>query len=389
MAAMPVSKLRKVVSQTFLRGPLLRWWCHRKSHKLEDAYVTALAAEQHTKSTPPPDPPLIHGRAAGEALRTILFIGDCLWEQNELFPELRKLCRLESFDLNPALNRADDLPAAEVVARAVAEFTNAPHDWEPDVILFYARPSLLSDAVFDLLRRRWKCPLLGMNLDDRAQFFPYHIFAAGDDDYGRWATKFDLNLTNAYTALDWYRQRGAAVRYFPPGFHLEAEFKEPPARADYEHGFSFLGSWKQERGVIVQKLRDAGVKISLFGQGWPDSQWVEKPGRVFRRSQINLGIGFALPSARLTTTKNRDVECPAVGACYLTTYNWELPMLYDIGKEILCYREFEELLEIHGHYLKRPEECLRIAQAAHRRSLAEHTWEQRFRKLFREMGFNA
>ena len=131
-----------------------------------------------------------------------------------------------------------------------------------------------------------------------------------------------------------------------------------------------------------------GIEISTFGKGWPKAKCVESASQFFRRSQINLGIGFALASARITTTKGRDFECPGVGACYMTTYNWELPMLYEIGKEILCYRDIEELVEMYGYYVKRPEECLKVAQAAHRRCLAEHTWEKRFRKLFRELGFS-
>ena len=124
---------------------------------------------------------------------------------------------------------------------------------------------------------------------------------------------------------------------------------------------------------------------SLLGQGWPDAEWVTDTNAIFRASQINLGLGLATPN--LATIKNRDFECPGVGACYLTTYNWELANWWDIGKEILCYRNVEELIEILAWYRNRPEDCLKIAQAAWRRSLNEHTWEKRFRKVFRAAGF--
>jgi spore maturation protein CgeB len=97
---------------------------------------------------------------------------------------------------------------------------------------------------------------------------------------------------------------------------------------------------------------------------------------------INLGVGISVPLSRLTCTKGRDFECPGVGACYLTQYNWELAEHYEFGKEILCYSSIEELIEIYSYYRSRPEECLKIAQAAWRRSLACHTWEKRFRDLF-------
>lgn len=380
--------MRKTLRRFLLRGPVLKKWALRRSRQIEQAYLNALTLEQCATPMPPPDPPLAALVRPSGRLETILFIGDCMWEQNALLPEWHKFASVQVLDLGISLKKHPDMLPGEAVAIAIEEFVRAPRSWEPDVILFYARPALLSDAAFDSIRRAWKCPLLGMNLDDRVEFFPYRILASGDDDYGRWAPRFDVNLTNAYTSLDWYRRRGCVVRYFPPGFHLEEQYKEPPPRTDYDYPFSFLGARKLERGVLVDELIRRGAKISLFGRGWPNSRWVDNASQVFRRSQINLGIGFALASARITTTKGRDFECPGVGACYLTTYNWELPMLYDIGKEILCYREIEELVEMYGYYVKRPEECLKIAQAAHRRCLDEHTWEKRFRKLFRELGFS-
>jgi spore maturation protein CgeB len=114
---------------------------------------------------------------------------------------------------------------------------------------------------------------------------------------------------------------------------------------------------------------------------------VDDSRAVFRDTQINLGIGFASPSLTLTTVKARDFECPGAGACYLTTYNWELANLYEVGKEILCYRSVEELVEMYSYYRKRPKQCLDIARAAWRRCQNEHTWEKRFRKIFMEAGF--
>ena len=58
-----------------------------------------------------------------------------------------------------------------------------------------------------------------------------------------------------------------------------------------------------------------------------------------------------------------------------------------MGKEILCYRNVEELVEIYSFYRRRPEECLKIAQRAYRRSKAEHTWRKRFERIFKELGF--
>lgn len=380
MLAWTKNKVRPLV----LRGPVLDRWVARRGRQWEQAYAAQLVQSLAAPTRPDAAPSI----TAPGALRQILLVADCMWEQNDLVPEFARIAETRLLDLRPALKkRAAKQSPADAVAQAVREFAGGADAASPDVILFYARPLLLSEAVFHVLRQRWKCPLLGMNLDDKLQFFRYGIFFVGDDNYGEWAKRFDLNITNCLPATEWYRQRGLPVIYSPQGVHRPAGLVEP-ALADFKHEFGFLGSIKPERKVIIEQLRSTGVPINLFGAGWPNSQWVDDTCQVFRATQINLGIGFASPSLTLTTVKGRDFECPGVGACYLTTYNWELPLHYELGKEILCYRSVEELIEIYAWYRRRPEDCLKIAQAAWRRCSAEHTWEKRFRRIFRHVGFN-
>lgn len=378
-----LKKLKAPFRRLLLRGKALDQWVARRGRQWDRAYCqqlggyldTAIAAE-----LPP-------AKTAAGGLRQILLIADCMWEQNDLVPELARIADTRTLNLRPLLKQrrpAQSEPA--VVAQAIKDFAAAERGLAPDVILFYARPNLLSDEAFDLLRRNWSGPLLGMNLDDKLQFFPYGIFATGDDNYQRWAHKFDLNITNCLAATEWYRQAGCAALYSVQGVHLTPDLTLPTA-TDYKYRLSFLGSKKPERMLVIDQLRQAGIPIKLFGSGWPETEWVDNPNTVFRDSQINLGIGLASPSLALTTVKGRDFECAGVGACYLTTYNWELTFHYDLGKEILCYRNHEELVEMYGYFAKRPEACLKIAQAAWRRSVAEHTWEKRFRKIFRHVGF--
>jgi hypothetical protein len=325
--------------------------------------------------------------AAPGALRQILFIADCLWEQNSLVPELSRIAPTRVLDLHPLLaNRPPETPAPTWVAQALNRFAATQSEPRPDVVLFYARPALLSEEVFDTLRRAWPAPLLGLNLDDKLQFFPYKILADGNDDYARWAGKFDLNLTSCLAATDWYRARGHACLYVPAGMHQPPDLG-PPDSASFAHPISFVGESRLERTQLIEQLQRAGIPIKLFGRGWPGGSWVENLPAVFRASQLNLGMGFPTPSQSLTNLKGRDFECPGAGACYLTTYNWELPQHFELGKEILCYRSPEELIEIYAYYRQRPEECLKIAQAAWRRCAAHHTWEARFRGVFRAMGF--
>jgi hypothetical protein len=368
----------------FLRGAAKRWWIRYRARQIDRAFLeeitSAASSNPETASPRHFDVP-----RSSASLTRILFIGDCMWEAEQLFPEIRKICHLDVLDLRAPISSAPD-PRQAVVA-AIEAHVKAIHDADPDLILFYLRPSLLSEEAFDVIRKRWSCPLLGMNLDDRVEFFPYGILRSGNDNYARWIHGFDVNLTSSLTAVDWYRARGAEVRHLPQGFCPDPRFLHAPDQADFAHALSFVGSWKPERGDLIARLSEHGIQPTIFGSGWPKSRWADDAQVIFRGSQLNLGIGYALASARIANAKGRDIECPATGACYLTTYHWELSQLFDIGKEVLCYRNAEELVELIGFYSRRPDACLAIARAAHRRAHREHTWEIRLRSLFKDLGF--
>jgi spore maturation protein CgeB len=376
-------RVRRWLARLALRGPVMDWWLRRRGRQVDAAFGAKLVEELKGPGWIKPLPVLV-GRAK---IRQILLIADCLWEQRELLPELGRIAETRLLNLRESLGKIQESPEARVaVVEAVRRFMEANSALVPDVILFYLRPGLLSDEVFEVLRGRWKCPLFGMNLDDKMEFFPNPIFASGNHNYQHWAKKFDLNITNCLPATDWYRARDLPCLYSPQGVHLTPELTCPTS-SNFKYKLSFVGQVKVERKHIVNRLQQAGIHTELFGTGWPGAQWVDNPNSIFRTSQINLGIGFASPSFTLTTVKNRDFECPGAGGCYLTSYSWELPLHFVLGTELLCYRSVEELIEMYGWYSKRPEECLKIAQAGWRRCAAEHTWEQRFRQIFERTGF--
>src|SRR4029450_9995183 len=101
----------------------------------------------------------------------------------------------------------------------------------------------------------------------------------------------------------------------------------------------------------------------LFGQGWPKGQFANDGWQIYQESQLSLGIGYNLTGSQITNLKNRDFECPGAGGCYLTTFDWELAELFHVGREILCYRNVDEFVEMYSYYIRRPETCLAIARA--------------------------
>jgi len=378
-----ILRFKKWLSNLILRGRVLQWWLRRKMKKLERQYFQTI--DENAKRGPLPETwPKFPSRPP---VKTLLYISDDQWEITELVPELRKICAVEVLNLHPSfVKRPESQPHWEVTLKGITEFIRSKPSFEPDVIFPYLCSPMLSEAVFEVLRKRWSCPLIGMNLDDKIEFFDYNLFSYRRDNYHKWAKYFDVNITNGRLAVDWYLDRGLPVYYMPQGCFQK--IPPPPDRPNFKYDITFLGRWRPEREMIVRQMQEFGVPVRPIGGGWPGSAVVDVPEWIFQGSQINFGIGFATPSEKLTTTKGRDFECPSAGACYLTTYHWELGTHYDIGKEILCYRSLEEAAEIYSYYHRRPEECLKMAHAAYRRCQAHHTWEKRFRTLFQKMGFS-
>lgn len=376
-----LNAIRALLRRLFLRGALLDWWTRNRSKNVEQAYLRELIHHANSFEVAPLPPRI----GSGKQIRSILFIADCYWELDELVPELERIAHVTVADVHAAIHRKP--PGARNAELVLQNIREIPASVGPDVILLYNRPSLMSQELFKHLRKTWRCPVVGMNLDDKAQFFPYRIFKSGNDGYSDWCREFDVNLTSSRAAVDWYAKLGANVRYVPMGFRQREGFATPPTDISFKHRMSFVGSWKPERAALIEDLQRYGIPIEVFGSGWRKSRRIDTPAKVYRASQMNLGIGFALASTGVVSHKARDFECPGAGACYLTTFNWELAGLYDIGKEILCYRSIEELVELYSFYVKRPDQCLRIAKAAHRRCAAEHTWERRFRDVFSDLGF--
>ena len=111
---------------------------------------------------------------------------------------------------------------------------------------------------------------------------------------------------------------------------------------------------------------------------------------MYSRSRINLGfssVGSTHETARrIVQVRLRDFEVPMSGGFYMVEHMEELEGLYEIGREIVTYRDRNDLTEKIRFYLAHDAERERIGEAGRRRALRDHTWQKRFQKAFEKMG---
>jgi spore maturation protein CgeB len=115
--------------------------------------------------------------------------------------------------------------------------------------------------------------------------------------------------------------------------------------------------------------------------------------RIYSRSQISLGVVEVHdrndPSLELRRHIHlREFEAPMSGALYCTGYLDELTHFFEPGREVVTYRNEEELLDRIRYLLSHPAEAQTIRLAGRRRALAEHTYHHRYLNLFSAVGLN-
>lgn len=137
---------------------------------------------------------------------------------------------------------------------------------------------------------------------------------------------------------------------------------------------------------VETTVADTRLPLALLGPPLSDDEMV----RMYSRSKISLGFSSCgethRAGERVLQIRLRDFEGPMSGAFYLVEYMEELEEFFDIGKEIVCYRDRADLAEKVRYYLTHEDQRERIRTAGRRRALAEHTWQKRFENLFRQIG---
>jgi spore maturation protein CgeB len=194
-----------------------------------------------------------------------------------------------------------------------------------------------------------------------------------------------------------------------------------------EYDVTFVGQAYGDRPQIVKYLRNSGIDIHVWGPKWklygPPSlpRWLVRNARnlvnpaspkipvlslaslggplsdtemvqMYSRSKINIGFsscGDTHQSAeRILQVRLRDFEVPMSGGFYMVEYMQELEEFFEIGKEIVCYSDRQDLAEKIKYYLSHNAERESIRQAGYQRALRDHTWHKRFVESFKAMGLH-
>ena len=194
----------------------------------------------------------------------------------------------------------------------------------------------------------------------------------------------DLNLTNSPDSLIKYAVKGGLAMFWPEAAHPDVH---RPYNTPFEFDVSFAGGCYGQRPSFIKKLARHKITVECFGHGWPNGPLPsEEMIKLYSRSRINLGFAGIGYSRRLMCLKGRDFEVTMSGGLYLTQNNPELSLVFDVGNEILTYRNEDDCSNIIKKLLAEPDRAEAIRKAGRKRCLSDHSYHARWSQIFQIAG---
>lgn len=263
---------------------------------------------------------------------------------------------------------------------------------KPDLALFSLYTDQFDPTVIDQLRLVTKTFCFFHDDTWRVEFSRF------------WARHFDFFSTPDIYGVEKYAALGLSnAIYFPFGCNLNLFHK---LNVEKKYDVSFVGAWHPYREWLIKRLRKAGHNVKAAGYRWPDGVVDhEQMVRIFNESRINLNMSnsaswdvrymLSSPKALLNRIRSpktveqlkaRHFEISGCGAFQLSYYIEGLEANYSIGKEIGIYLGPDDLIEKVDYYLMHDDAREVVARAGLDRTLAEHSYAERFRKIFHRFG---
>jgi spore maturation protein CgeB len=209
----------------------------------------------------------------------------------------------------------------------------------------------------------------------------------------------DLMVTSFPHYADELGRAGFRSVYQPLAFDPRVldDLGETPVERDVVFVGSLHRYRQHRRGGQLLSAAAEQLPLELWGyraESWPADSPVR---RAYRGEAWGLEMLRTLRSARVSLNRHSEAshgnannlrlyEATGVGSLLLTDEKRNLHELFEPGREVVTYRDAEDLVAQARHYLDHEDERNEIAAAGQRRTLSDHTFERRIAELATILG---
>ena len=280
---------------------------------------------------------------------------------------------------------------------------------KPDLFFAFMYTDELSPRVLLKIKKITKS--VAWFADDYWRFFNYSK---------RWPSYFSYVVTTYSKAVDWYKNSGFDNVLLSQWACNTLLYK--PVEVTKDIDVSFVGQKKSGRERVIDALRRAGINVQCFGFGWPNGKVShEEMLKIFGRSKICLNltdrkslldlsvvgrlffkksVNRVVPDFHFVDnlraylhfpiihTHARPFELAGCRAFVISGWSEDIGKYYEEDKEIVFYKSNSELIKKIKRFLPHDAEREAIAKEAYSRTMKDHTYEKRFRKIFSKIGLS-
>jgi spore maturation protein CgeB len=275
-------------------------------------------------------------------------------------------------------------------------FISAISELKPDVLFIVKGDSIFPDTL-EKIKKLFSCPVVNYIWDE-----PLYAHSENKDDYRKFNLQHGLPLYDTVFVFDSFyldvlkRQGAKRVHYLPlatnPNRYKDILLSDQDKVA-YGYDVCFVGVPFQSRLEILECLSE--YNMGVFGDSWTKYFMVrgkktppyyrglasgEVVNKIYLASRIVLNMHHSQSVAGLNT---RTFDIPACGAFEIVDYKKIIENHFAIDKEIVSFKDINELKSKIDFYLKNDELRKSISLQGQRKVLHEHTWVHRAQEVLK------
>lgn len=205
---------------------------------------------------------------------------------------------------------------------------------------------------------------------------------------------YDLVLSSLPNIIEKINSLGVKGEYFPIAFESSILDKIPKLM-DREYNVTHIGGYgsiHNERNKVLEYAAKR-KEIDFWGYGTNNLKKDSPILKNFHGEAWGLDMYNILANSKITLTGHIQqvagdyannmtlFEATGCGALLITDWKKNLSDLFEIDKEIITYKNPQEMTEKIKYYLEHEEERKEIAKAGQQRTLKDHTYKRRMEQL--------
>lgn len=264
-----------------------------------------------------------------------------------------------------------------------SNFLETVSNYKPDIIFCVLMGYEIWSETFELIRKKFNAVIINWGTDDSWKY----------EQFTRYIAKYIDYCVTTYTSALIKSKYDGYDNFILSQWAANSAYLNKPLEAKHcEYDVTFIGSAYGNRRKWIDLLINNKINVQCFGHGWGSGtiEYTELQN-ILRNSRISLN--FADSGKMLKHFKfihNRQIkarvfEVPGGGGLLFTEHAENIEEYYVPGKEIIIFESIEDLISKIRYYLADKAKRDNVAIAGYNRTVKEHTYENRFTKIFEQI----